>query len=94
MNSHQHIQKMSGKYNYKDITKEDIEAAFRSFEKENPKPSHSPKVTHYEWEENGEKFSSWKIDTGSNVLNCNDAGMKMFEKALTESLTKKLRESE
>ncbi len=42
-------------------------------------------VEHYVWEEGGQKFSSWKIDTGKYYVNTNDAGMELFEKALLEA---------
>lgn len=45
-----------------------------------------PSIKHYEWEENGKKYSSWKIDTGSGILNCGDGGMKLFEEALKNKL--------
>lgn len=39
-------------------------------------------IKHYEWEEAGKKYSSWKIITPNGVLNCGDGGMKLFMEAM------------
>ena len=54
--------------------------------KDEPKVTREPSVKHYEWEEDGKKYSMWRIDTGSMVLNTGDGGMELFEKALKERM--------
>lgn len=48
-----------------------------------------PSIEHYEWEEDGQKYSSWKIDTGSAVIWTGDAGKELFDKALKEQINGK-----
>lgn len=50
-----------------------------------------PSITHYEWEEDGKKYSSWKINTGSYTINTGDAGMKLFEEAMKKQFEKYLK---
>ncbi len=65
-----------------DIEREVSEAFYG---KDNPnKARRAPSVTHYEWEEDGKRYSSWRIDTGSSIANCGDGGMDLFLKALKE----------
>lgn len=47
-----------------------------------------PSIKHYQWEEDGKKYSSWKIDTGNMIINCGDAGMELFNKALIKQALK------
>lgn len=48
----------------------------------------SPSIKHYVWEENGKRYSSWKIDVGSSIVNCGDGGMLLFEEALRREAKK------
>lgn len=75
---------------YDKISKEEVEEVIKDilYGKENDTDTKPrvPSIKHYEWEEDGEKFSSWKIDTGDMILNCGDNGMELFEKALKDIL--------
>lgn len=51
-----------------------------------------PSITHYVWEEDGKTYSSWKIDTGKNILNCGDGGMKLLEQAFRDKGMELLKE--
>ena len=73
------------------VTLEDIRETLNGFWKENPKEPREPKITHYEWEEDGQKYSSWKIDTGNSILNTGDGGMELFLKAFKEGFNKPLK---
>lgn len=73
------------KKDYKDLKLSDIEDAMSQLMmKGEPKVTRIPSIKHYVWEEDGQKYSSWKIDTGSSIINCGDTGMELFEKALKE----------
>lgn len=47
-----------------------------------------PSTEHFEWEENGQKYSSWKIKIPSSdgkkgiIIHTGDGGMEMFQKYL------------
>lgn len=77
------------KLKYDNIDKEEIEKAlsevFYNRVGEN-KSTRAPSIKHYEWEEDGKKYSSWKIDTGSAIINCGDAGMEHLEKAVKKQI--------
>lgn len=78
---------MQEKMDYKDIKLEEIEEHLKGYEKQ------FPFITHYQWEENGEKFSSWKIITGTNTIRTGDGGMKMIEEAFKKEAEKYLKKN-
>lgn len=47
-----------------------------------------PDIKHYEWEEDGQQFSSWRIDTGSMVLHTGDRGKAEFDRIFKEEMEK------
>ena len=49
------------------------------------KSNRTPSIEHSEWKEDGQKFSSWKIDCGTGpAIFTGDAGMECFNNALKE----------
>lgn len=39
-----------------------------------------PSITHNIWEEDGQRYSSWTINTGNTTLHTGDAGMELINK--------------
>lgn len=75
---------------YDSLTPRKIEDAFNEIIKaEKAKGNREPSIKHDVWEEDGQKYSMWTIDTGKNVARVNDAGMELFDKAIKEWVNKK-----
>jgi len=47
-----------------------------------------PHVKHYAWEEDGKRYSSWKINTGNITINTGDEGMKLLNEAFRKEFEK------
>lgn len=69
---------------YKDITLGGIKKAIKEafFGKEPIKKRGMASITHHEWEEDGQIYSMWKINTGMSSCWCNDAGKKLFDEEM------------
>lgn len=75
------------KYKYKNLSVDKIRGALNGIMREPiTKHNREPKITHYEWEEDGKQYSSWKIDTGEMILSCGDGGMDLFQKAVRDRI--------
>lgn len=79
----------------KKYTKEHLIKVFEKvFSKVDNSPDRKMKLPlewkHYEWEENGEQFSCWKLTAGGlmNVLTTGDGGKEKFDKLMKEEFSK------
>ena len=69
----------------------DIEQTIKEYFKDNPKKSSRvPSVVHHTWEEDGQKYSSWTVDTGTNILRTGDGGIELFNKAMEKAINEML----
>lgn len=75
---------------YDSLTPRKIEDAFNEIIKaEEAKGNKMPSIKHNVWEEDGQKYSMWTIDTGKSIAITGDAGIEMFNKAIKEWVNKK-----
>lgn len=69
-----------------EITEEKIREYIKQFQEETFEKTgidHSKDgIFHHEWEENGERYSSWEIRCGNTVINTGDEGIRLYEEAL------------
>lgn len=68
--------------NYRDLTLEDIGNAIKGME--------FPSMVNTKWEEDGEKYSSWTINTGGHSIITGDGGAELFRETIRKELFKDL----
>lgn len=70
---------------YNSLNKKKIEDAYQEIiDKRIANGERIPSIKHDVWEEDGQKYSMWTIDTGNNITITGNGGMEMFNKAIKE----------
>ena len=70
----------------KKYSKEDIKKIFDGIFKNRSKSGNYHGWVHSEWEENGEKFSSWTIKTEVGTFTTGDGGKREFDKIFQDEI--------
>ncbi len=79
---------------YKHITLETLTKAVREFYEakgDGPGELRIPSVTNQKWtDEEGNNYSSWKIDNGRDIIHTGDGGMELLQKAFEDAVEKNI----
>lgn len=74
---------------YKQMNEEKVKLEIDEYFKNHPELQSF--MTNTKWEEDGQKFSSWKIKAGTTCINTGDGGAELFLKTFQEQIEKEFK---